>query len=255
MLGINMCNMPSISQIGIVGSGIMGSGIGQVLLQHGYEVTIRDIEEERLEEAHERIESGNYGLRRAVEGGYLTEEQKHDALDNLTLTLDLKETVTDADAVIEAVPEDLSLKASVFRDLDELTDNVPLYSNTSGFPIEAIGNAVEDRSRVAGLHFFSPAQVMDLVEIVRTPEVDEGIIDTAEQLTEDIDKKSIVIEDAPKEYGFVANRIYFQGLVREAERVVEEGIATEEQVDTALTKGFNLPVGPFSMAGIGNEWD
>ena len=246
--------MPEVDHVAVIGGGIMGGGIGQALLQHGYSVTIRDIDEEVIDETRERIETGNFGLQRAVDGGYLTEEEMADALDRLEFTLEIDEAVADTDLVIEAVPENLSLKGRVFRQLDEATDeDVPILSNTSGFSIAALANAVEDPSRVAGAHFFNPAQIMNLVEIVHTPETDESIVELAEAVIEDIDKTPVIVEDQPKEYGFVVNRIW--GAMREeAQKVVDEGIATEEQVNVAMREGRNLPVGPLEGAGIGEEW-
>lgn len=248
--------MTVVDNITMIGGGIMGGGIGQAFLQHGYSVTINDVEEEAIEETRERIESGNYGLDRAVEGGYLTEEEKNDALDRLEFVHDdIGAAVADADVVIEAVPEDLGIKGRVYRELDaETDDDVPFLSNTSGFPIVSLANAVEDPSRVAGAHFFNPAQIMNLVEIVRTPQTDEEVVSLAEELMEDIDKTPVIVEDAPKEYGFVVNRIW--GAMREeARKVVDEGIASEEDVNLAMREGRNLPVGPLEGAGIGEEWD
>ncbi|MFB6221539.1 MAG: 3-hydroxyacyl-CoA dehydrogenase family protein [Halolamina sp.] len=246
--------MTDVNRVAIVGGGIMGSGIGQALLQGGYEVAIRDVEEELLEEARDHIVTGNYGLDRAVESGHLTEAEKAAALDRLALTTDIGEAVDGADIVIEAVPEELAIKGQVFRELDDVTDDVPLYSNTSGFSITSIANAVDDPSRVAGAHFFNPAQIMDLVEVVETEQTDEALVEMMVDLCEDIGKDPIVVEDAPGEYGFVANRC-FGALVDEAKRIVEEGVATQEQVDEALEKGYNFPVGPFSFTGIGEEWE
>jgi 3-hydroxybutyryl-CoA dehydrogenase len=246
--------MQDIEHVAVVGGGIMGSGIGQVFLQNGYSVSIRDIDQEILDEAGERIESGNYGLDRAVEGGYLTEAEREDALDRLTLTTDLDEAVEDADILIEAVTEDLSLKGRVFQEIDDATDDIPLYSNTSGFSVTSIANAVEDPSRVAVAHFFNPAPVMPLVEVVKSEQTDQEVVDLMEELCEEVGKEPIVIDDAPGEYGFVANRCY-AAMREEAQKVVDEGVATKEQVDTAMEEGYNLPVGPFSLAGLGEEWD
>ena len=246
--------MRDIDKIAVVGGGVMGSGIGQVFLQNGYTVSIRDIDVDILDEAEERIESGNYGLDRAVEGGYLTEEEREDALDRLTLTTDLEEAAEDADLLIEAVTEDLSLKGQVFQEIDEATEEIPLYSNTSGFSVTSIANAVSDPSRVAVAHFFNPAPVMPLVEVVKSEQTDREVVDLMEALCEEVGKEPIVIDDAPGEYGFVANRCY-AAMRAEAQKVVDEGVATEEQVDTAMEEGYNLPVGPFSLAGLGEEWD
>lgn len=246
--------MVDVENIAVIGGGIMGTGIGQAFLQNGYEVSIRDIEQDILDEAEERILNGNYGLNRAVEGGHMTEEQKEDAMGRLTLTTDLEETVDGADLVLEAVSEDLELKGAVFREIDEVTEDIPLYSNTSGFSAASLSNALDDPSRFAVAHFFNPAQIMTLVEIVPDSQTDDEVVDTIVEVSEDMGKTAVVMEDAPGDYGFIANRCY-AAMRREAERIVEEGIATEEQVDTAMEEGYNLPVGPFSLAGIGEEWD
>ena len=237
----------------VIGGGVMGSGIAQVLARNDYEVTVREIDEELAEAAREQVISGNFGLDDAVDGGYLTEEEKQEALDLLTFTTDLEAAVADADFVLEAVTEDLAIKGRVFRQIDEATDEIPIYSNTSGYSVTALANAVEDPSRVAVMHFFNPVPVMSLVEIVAAEATDEAVVERAEEIVDDLGKTGITIEDAPGNYGFVANRIY-GAMRREAIRVVEEGVATEDQVDTALEEGYNWPVGPFSLAGIGEEW-
>ncbi|WP_336022666.1 3-hydroxyacyl-CoA dehydrogenase family protein [Halobellus salinisoli] len=244
----------SIESVAVVGGGIMGGDIGQVLAQAGYDVNLRDVEEDALADTEDRIKNGNYGLGASVEGGYITAEERDATLDRLTFTLDLDEALDDVDAVFEAVPEDLALKGDVFREIDNHTEGIPLFSNTSGLSVTALANAVEDRSRFAVTHFFSPVPVMDLVEIVRAPQTDDRVIEVAQSIAEDLDKTYITIEDTTEEYGFVANRCYF-ALMEEAERVVDEGIATEEQVNTALKEGFNHPIGPFELIGTGNEWD
>ncbi|MFC6719273.1 3-hydroxyacyl-CoA dehydrogenase family protein [Natrialbaceae archaeon GCM10025810] len=240
--------------VAVVGGGIMGSGIAQVLARAGYEVRVREINEELAEEARERLVSGNYGLDDAVEGGYMTEGEKEEVLDRLTFTTDLEEAAADTEFVIEAVTEDLAIKGQVFRDLDEVTDDQPLYSNTSGFPVTSIANAVDDPSRVAVTHFFNPVPVMSMVEIVKAPETDEAVVERAEELVDELGKTRVTVDDAPGTYGFLANRCH-AAMRREAQRIVDEGIATEEQVDKALEEGYNLPVGPFSLRGIGEEWD
>jgi len=246
--------MADVENIAVIGGGIMGTGIGQAFLQNGYEVSIRDIEQDILDEAEDRILNGNYGLNRAVEGGHVSEADKEAAMDRLTLTTDLEEAVTEADFVLEAVSEDLELKGAVFREIDEVTEDVPLYSNTSGFSAASLSNALGDPSRFAVAHFFNPAQIMTLVEIVPNGQTEDHVVDTIVKVSEDMGKEPVVISDAPGDYGFIANRCY-AAMRREAQRIVDEGIATEEQVDTAMEEGYNLPVGPFSLRGIGEEWD
>jgi len=247
--------MVVVDNVAIIGGGIMGGGIGQTLVQNGYSVTIRDVEEEAIEETRERVVSGNFGLERAVEGGYLTEEEKQDALDRLEFTLDFEEAVAGADVVFEAVPEDLSIKGQVFRQLDEATDDdVALFSNTSGFPVASLQNAVEDRSRVGVMHFFSPVPVMDLVEVVSSEATDDEVAQLAVDIAEDIGKTPVEVDDNPREYGFIVNRVW-AAMREEAERVVDDGVADVEAVNLAMREGRNLPVGPLEGPGIGEEWD
>jgi 3-hydroxybutyryl-CoA dehydrogenase len=237
----------------VVGGGVMGTGIAQLLARTGSEVAVREINEELADQAREQLVSGNFGLDDAVEGGYMTEDEKEAVLDRLTFTTDLEAAVADTDFVLEAVTEDLAVKGTVFRQLDDATDDQPLYSNTSGFSVTSLANAVSDPSRVAVMHFFNPVPVMNLVEIVRAEETADEVVALAEDLVDELDKTGIVVDDAPGNYGFVANRIY-AAMRREAQQVVDEGVATEAQVDTAMEEGYNLPVGPFSLAGIGEEW-
>ncbi|WP_436344259.1 3-hydroxyacyl-CoA dehydrogenase family protein [Natronorubrum sp. FCH18a] len=238
----------------VVGGGIMGAGIAQVLARNGYDVRVREINEELAAEAEERVVEGNYGLEDAVEGGYLSEEEKEETLERLTFTTDLEEATDGTEFVIEAVTEKLSIKGQVFRDLDEVTDDQPLFSNTSGFSVTSIANAVSDPSRVAVTHFFNPVPIMSMVEIVKAPETDEAVVERAEELVDELDKTRVTIDDDPGSYGFLANRCH-AAMRAEAQKIVDEGIATEEQVDKALEEGYNLPVGPFSLRGIGEEWD
>ena len=245
--------MTVVDKIAVVGGGIMGGGIGQAFLQHGYEVTIRDVQEDVLDASLDRIKHGNFGLDRAVEGGYLTEDEREDCLDRLEFTLDLEEAVEGAGLLVEAVPEDLALKGAVFREIDQVTDDLPLYSNTSGFSVESLANALDDPSRLAVAHFFNPAQIMNLVEVVEAPATSEEVVNLFVEASEDIDKVPIVMDDAPGEYGFVVNRLW-AAMREEGEKVVEQGIVTEEEVNVAMREGRNLPVGPFEGAGIGEEW-
>lgn len=244
--------MATDQSVTVIGAGVMGSAIGQVFLQNGHEVTFRDVDQSVLDDAEEQIVHGDYGLASAVERELLTEEEKEAAVGRVSTTTDLEAAVADADFVIEAVPEDLALKGDVFRELDAVTDDVPLGTNTGGFPIASIANAVEDQSRVVGTHFFNPAQVMSLVEVVRTDRTAEAVVDKTVELMESVGKTTIVIDDANDydefTYGFVANRCHV-AMREEARDIVEEGIATKEQVDIAMREGYNLPMGPFEIEG------
>lgn len=231
----------------------MGSGIAQVLARAEYEVTVREINEELADEAREQLTSGNYGLDDALEGGYISEAEYEETVDRVSFTTDLEAAVAGSDFIVEAVTENLAIKGSVFRDVDEVSDDQPVYSNTSGYSVTAMANALDDPSRMAVMHFFNPVPLMSLVEIVKADETADEVVELAEEIVDDVGKTGIVIDDAPGNYGFVANRI-FGAMRREAQRVVEEDVATPEQVDTAMEEGYNWPVGPFSLAGIGEEW-
>jgi 3-hydroxyacyl-CoA dehydrogenase len=248
--------MTDIQTVGIAGSGVMGSGIAQALAVAGYRVTVRDLNEELIEKSRDTIVDGRYGLNRGVERGKTSREDADAALARLSWTTGLAD-LKDVDLVIEAVPENADLKKKVFAELDGiLKPEAIIASNTSGLAISALNTAVSDarRPKFVGMHWFSPAPVMRLVEIVHAPETSEETIQALERLCEKAGKVSIRVKDAPGRYGFVANRIYFAA-VREAQKVMEEGIATPEDINKAMVYGFNWPVGPLAMVeGATKGW-
>ena len=238
----------SIETIGIIGGGVMGSGIGQALAVGGAQVTIRDINDEMIAKSRATIVEGRYGLNRGVERSKTTQEEADAALSRLSWTT----TVVDLagiDLIIEAVPEELDLKKKVFAELDEAVKPEAIFaSNTSGLAISDINKGVSEarRPRFVGMHFFSPAPVMQLVEIVHAPETAEETITAIEELCSRAGKATVRVKDAPGRYGFIANRIYFAA-VREAQKVLEEGIASPEDINKAMVYGFKWPVGPLAM--------
>lgn len=237
-----------IKSVGVVGGGVMGSGIAQALAVGGCQVIVRDLNEQLIAKARSTIVDGRYGLNRGVERGKTTREEADAALARLTFTTDLGD-LRSVDLVIEAVPEDLSLKKKVFAELDGIVQREAIFaSNTSGLAISDLNQAVseERRRRFIGMHWFSPAPVMKLVELVYAPETAEETIQALEALCQRVGKVSIRVKDAPGRYGFVANRIYFAA-VREAQKVLEEGIASAEDINKAMVYGFNWPVGPLAM--------
>ncbi|HEY5639506.1 MAG TPA: 3-hydroxyacyl-CoA dehydrogenase family protein [Dehalococcoidia bacterium] len=238
----------SIESIGVIGGGVMGSGIGQALAVGGAKVTIRDINDEMIEKSRATIIEGRYGLNRGVERGKTTQEEADSALSRLSWTTDVAD-LSGVDLIIEAVPEDLDLKKKVFGELDEAVKPEAIFaSNTSGLAISDINKGVSEarRPRFVGMHFFSPAPVMKLVEIVHAPETSEETITAIEDLCSRAGKATVRVKDAPGRYGFIANRIYFAA-VREAQKVLEEGIASPEDINKAMVYGFNWPVGPLAM--------
>ena len=248
--------MPEITGVGVIGGGVMGSGIAQALAVGGARVTVRDLNESLIEKSRSTIVDGRYGLKRGVERAKTTQEDADAALERLAWTTSLGD-LKDADLVVEAVPEDLELKRKVFAELDGIAGPDTIFaSNTSGLAISDINKAVseERRKRFIGMHWFSPAPVMKLVELVYAPETAEETIEALESLCQRAGKATVRVKDAPGRYGFIANRIYFAA-VREAQKVLEEGIATPEDINKAMVFGFNWPVGPLAMVeGATKGW-
>jgi 3-hydroxybutyryl-CoA dehydrogenase len=241
-------------RVGVLGAGVMGAGIAQVTAVAGYETRCYDLAADALTAAREHVTSSRYGLDSAVARGMLTREEADAALARLTFT-DTFEEVASTDLVIEAVPERLDLKIRVFRDLDRVAPAATiLASNTSGFPIQALAAATDRPDKVIGWHWASPAPVMKLAEIVTTRETSDATTNTVRGVAARCAKNPIVVRDTAMAWGFVANRVYF-AMVAEAQKVVNEGIATAEQVDQLMVDCFRWPSGPFGMvSGAGSGW-
>ncbi|MCI0831655.1 MAG: 3-hydroxyacyl-CoA dehydrogenase family protein [Chloroflexi bacterium] len=238
----------SIEAIGIIGGGVMGSGIGQALAVGGAQVTIRDIDDEMIAKSRATIVEGRYGLNRGVERGKTTQEEADAALSRLSWTTSVAD-LAGVDLIVEAVPEQIELKKKVFGELDAVVKPEAIFaSNTSGLAITDINKGVSEarRGRFVGMHFFSPAPVMQLVEIIHAPETAEETITAIEDLCSRAGKATVRVKDAPGQYGFIANRIYFAA-VREAQKVLAEGIASPEDINKAMVFGFKWPVGPLAM--------
>jgi 3-hydroxyacyl-CoA dehydrogenase len=241
-------------KIGVLGAGVMGSGIAQVCALAGDDVTCYDVAPAALDEARAHVTTGRFGLDGAVARAKVTREQADAALARITFTASLPEAAA-SDLVIEAVPERLELKIRVFRELDRLAPpETILASNTSGLPIAAFAAATDRPDRVIGWHWASPAPVMKLAEIVVTPETSAATIATVTDAATRCGKHPVVVKDNPMQWGFVANRVYF-AMVREAQRVVDEGIAAASEVDQLMIDCFRWPSGPFGMVtGAGSGW-
>ncbi len=232
----------------------MGSGIAQVMAIAGHEVVCRDLNMEVLNVARTSVDSGRFGVRGAVERGKLTHEQAEAALNRITFTTDL-ETAVNTDVIIEAIPEDLALKIRFWRELDSMAPSHTIFaSNSSGFSIAALGAATDRPDRMVGWHWASPAPVMKLAEIVRGPLTSSDTVDTVVRLAAAAGKNPVVVNDTDSSWGYVTNRVYF-AMVREANRVVSEGIADRSQVDQLMTDCFRWPAGPFGMvSGATSGW-
>lgn len=232
----------------------MGSGIAQVMAIAGHEVVCRDLNREVLNVARTSVDSGRFGVRGAVERLKLTSQQADAALGRITFTTDLEEAV-DCDVIIEAIPEDLALKIRFWRELDSIAPSRTIFaSNSSGFSIAALGAATDRADRMVGWHWASPAPVMKLAEIVRGPLTSSDTVDAVVRLAASAGKNPVVVNDTDASWGYVTNRVYF-AMVREANRVVSEGIADRSQVDQLMTDCFRWPSGPFGMVtGATSGW-
>jgi 3-hydroxyacyl-CoA dehydrogenase len=233
----------------------MGAGIAQVTATAGYETVCYDIDAGALARGLEHVTTGRYGFARGVERGKLTQADADAARARLSFTSSFDEAAA-VDLVVEAVPEQLELKQQVFRDLDAAAPaGTILASNTSGFPIGQIAEVTTRPELVVGWHWASPPAVMRLAEIVRTSATSDATVQTIVDVAAACGKNPVVITDAPSgTWGFVANRVY-AAMLREANAVIDEGIATREQVDMLMVDCFRWPVGPFGMVqGATTGW-
>jgi len=233
-----------IKVIGVLGAGSMGNGIAQVAAQAGYQVVMRDIEDRFVENGLKAIQKF---LTKSVEKGKMTEDQKKGALGKIKGTTRM-EDLKDVDFVIEAVFEDLDLKKNIFKQLDELTrPGVILTTNTSSMSITEIAMSTKRPDKVAGMHFFNPAPLMRLVEVIRGYDTNDETIHTVMEMAKKMGKEPIEVKkDTP---GFVVNRIMTPHFV-EAIRMLEEGVASIEDIDKAVKLGLNYPMGPFELMDL-----
>lgn len=233
-----------IKVIGVLGAGAMGNGIAQVAAQAGYQVIMRDIEDRFVENGLKAIDKF---LSKSVEKGKMTEEQKKGVTGRIKGTIRM-EDLKDVDMVIEAVFEDLGIKRDLFKQLDDLTrKEVILTSNTSSMSITEIAMATRRPEKVAGMHFFNPAPLMRLVEVIRGFHTNDETVRTLMEISKKMGKEPVEVKkDTP---GFIVNRLMIPHFV-EAIRMVEEGIATVEDIDKAIKLGLNYPMGPFELMDL-----
>ncbi|MEE2768512.1 MAG: 3-hydroxyacyl-CoA dehydrogenase family protein [Actinomycetota bacterium] len=239
----------------MVGAGVMGSGIAQVLAVAGYEVICRDVDPKVLDAARNNVDSGRYGVRSAVQRGKLTEPQADAALARLSFTTDV-DALADSQVIIEAIPEIFDLKLRFWRELDAIVAESSIFaSNSSGFPVSAMAAATNRADRFLGWHWASPAPVMKLAEIIRGRMTSDATVETVVAMASNAGKHPVVINDTDTSWGYVTNRVYF-AMVREAMAVVEEGVAERDQVDQLMVDCFRWPTGPFGMArGATSGWN
>jgi 3-hydroxybutyryl-CoA dehydrogenase len=233
-----------IKKIGVVGAGTMGNGIAQAAAQIGCDVVMRDIEDAFVDRGIKNIDKF---LSKSVEKGKLDAKEKDNILGRIQGTTDMSQ-LKDVDFVIEVVLEDLELKKSVFKELDELCrPEVIISSNTSSMSLTEIAVATNRPDKVCGMHFFNPVPLMRLVEIIRGYSTSDETVAIATNLAKKMGKITVEVKkDSP---GFIVNRIMIPHFL-EAIKIVEEGIASKEDVDTAVKNGLNYPMGPFELMDL-----
>lgn len=233
-----------IKWIGVIGAGSMGNGIAQVASQAGYQVIMRDVEDRFVQNGLKAIEKF---LSKSVEKGKMAEGQKKEILGRIRGTTRMEE-LKDVDLVIEAVFEDLSLKRDVFRQLDEVTrPHVILATNTSSMSVTEIAMATKRPEKVAGMHFFNPAPIMKLVEVIRAYHTSDETVRIVMEMARKMGKEPVEVrKDSP---GFIVNRLMIPHML-EAVKMAEEGVASIEDIDKAVKLGLNYPMGPFELMDL-----
>lgn len=235
--------MTSISTVGVLGAGLMGSGIAQVAAQSGFTTKVREVSDPLCQRARTGIEKS---LAKVVERGKVTAEQRDQTLGRLFFTTTVAD-LHDCDIVIEAVVEDLEVKNALWKELDALCPEHTIFaSNTSSLTIAAMAAATTRPDRMVGLHFFNPVPVMKLLEIVRGERTSDRVIDVARSFAMSLGKTPIVVRDTP---GFATSRL---GVVLglEAIRMLEQGVASAEDIDRAMELGYNHPMGPLRLTDV-----
>jgi len=230
-----------IKRVGVVGCGLMGSGISEVCARSRYRVVVSEVNDELLNRGLARIRRS---MAKGVERGKLSQSQMDEALGRIEGTTTL-EDFADCDLVIEAITEEMEAKKGVFAELDKICPpHAILASNTSSLCITEMASVTQRGDKVLGLHFFSPAPVMKLLEIVRTILTSDETLKTAKAFGESLGKTIVVAKDTP---GFIVNKLLVPYLL-DAIRALESGLATKEDIDTAMKLGCNHPMGPLTLA-------
>jgi 3-hydroxybutyryl-CoA dehydrogenase len=233
--------MSEIKTIGVVGAGTMGNGIAQLAAQMGANVIMRDIKDDFVQRGLKAIDKF---LSKGVERGKVTPEQKTTVLGRIIGTTDMAE-LAKCDFIVEAVIEDLDLKKQVFSELDQICPaHTILATNTSSMSITLIAAATKRPDKVVGMHFFNPVPLMKLVEVIRGFGTSDETVQITTALAQKMGKETVEVKvDSP---GFIVNRLMIPHMI-EAVKLLEEGVATREDIDKALKLGLNYPMGPFEL--------
>ena len=229
-------------KVAVIGSGIMGNGIAQVMASAGYETVLVDVQQEALDRAKTTMEK-NIG--RVVEKQGL-ETTVEEVMQRVQLTTDIQH-VSNAEVVVEAIVEKMEAKKELLQQLDDVCEPKTIFaSNTSSLSVTEMAAATKRPDKVAGMHFFNPVPVMELVELVKGADTSDETVAVLQRLTEAMNKQSILVNDAPL---FVVNRILIP-MLSEAMFVYEEGIASAEDIDQGMKLGTNQPIGPLRLADM-----
>ncbi len=232
-------------KVAIVGLGMMGRQIAQVFAQYGHDVSVTDDNPDVLRTGLDEIANGTYGVKAAVEKGKLSAREAEQTLKRIHVSPTIRDASTGAGLVIEAVFERLDLKQTVFAEMDRFSpEDAILASNTSTLSIKKIASRARKKDRILGLHFFNPAQVTKLVEIVTTPDTSLLHVERTKAISKEIEKTPIIAKDEP---GFIANRLGLS-LYVEASRLFEQGTASIHDIDITMKLGYSHPMGPFQLA-------
>jgi 3-hydroxybutyryl-CoA dehydrogenase len=237
-----------IKKVCILGAGLMGNGIAQICAQAGYDVALRDIEQKFVDGGMNTIKKN---LGRDVEKGKMTQEHMNNVLGRIQPTLDLKEAAAGADIVVEVVIEVMDIKKKVYAELETIVPGHCLFfTNTSGLSITEMAAVTGRPDRFIGTHFFNPVPVMRLLEIIRGHQTSDKTLEAAREWGIKIGKEVIIVKEAP---AFVVNRILCT-MLNEAFFVLDEGLASAEDIDKGMVLGCNHPIGPLALADlVGNE--
>ncbi len=232
-----------MKKVFIVGAGQMGLDIGQVMAKAGLEVVFRDMTDEILAKSMAKLEKG---LDKQVAKGRMDEAQKADILSRVSTTTELT-PAADADLVLEAIVENIDIKKNLFKELDGICKPETIFAtNTSSISITLIAGATKREDKFIGMHFFNPATVMKLVEVIRGLNTSDETFKAIYDLSAQIGKTPVEVKEGP---GFVVNRILIP-MINEAIMVLEEGLASAEDIDTAMKLGCNHPMGPLALADL-----
>jgi len=233
-----------IKKVCVLGAGLMGSGIAQVCAQAGYEVTMRDIEQRFIDGGMNTIKKN---LGRDAEKSKITKEQMDAILGRIKPTLDIKEAANGADVVVEVVIEVMDVKKKVYEELEGIVPaHCLFFTNTSGLSITEMASVTKRPDKVIGTHFFNPVPVMKLLEIICCHQTSAETLEIAKEWGKKIGKEVIIVKEAP---AFVVNRILCT-MLNEAFFVLDEGLATPEDIDKGMTLGCNHPIGPLALADL-----